>query len=78
LKQKRISATIPNAGSGVAEPRIYLHPPSQHTGTACAVMLTHKTYASTALVLLPSFLTVILFVAMQQSHLAHCLFHFVP
>ena len=37
LKQKRISAAIPNAISGVAMPRIYLHPPSLHTRTACAV-----------------------------------------
>jgi len=37
LKQKRISTSIPNAGSGVAEPRIYLHPPNPLTGTACAV-----------------------------------------
>jgi len=37
LKQKRISTSIPNAGSGVAKPRIYLHPPNPNTGTACAV-----------------------------------------
>jgi len=47
---------------GVAKPRIYLHPPSPHTGNACAVRLNHRCYASTAPMLLPAIFSVILFV----------------
>ena len=38
--------------------------------------LTHKASPSTASMVLPPFLTVILFVAMHSTLLAHCLFRF--
>ena len=62
----------------MAEPRIYLFPPSQRTGTACAVLLTHKANAYTAPVLLPPICSVILFVfgiSIHSRHIAFCFWY---
>lgn len=62
---------------GIKEDNPNLIIKSPPTRTANAVHLPHKANASTASMVLPSFLTVILFVAMQPSHLAHGLFRCV-
>ena len=62
---------------GIKEDNPNLIIKSPPTRTANAVYLPQKASASTASMVLPSFLTVILFVAMLPTYLAHGLFHCV-
>ena len=73
---KRISASIPNAkNSGVRSSRIYWTHPA-NAQARLMQWLTHNANPFTASMVLPPFLTVILFVAMLPMLLAHCLFRF--
>ena len=66
------SQIIPNgAGFSII---FYVHPASPQA--RLMQWLTHKANPSTASMLLPPFLTVILFVAMLTTFLTHCLFRF--